>query len=84
MLTIARHFRSLSSEGSIACHTYLDRGYLLYGHLRGLVTLARIAEPVTTCPNDLGLSRLGFEHQPSACVANALIDCASCKVAQRG
>ena len=83
MLPIARHFRSLRSEGSIACHTYLDRGYPLYGHLRELVTLTRIAEPVTTCPNDLGLSRLGFEHQPSACVANTLTDCASCKMAQR-
>ena len=83
MLTIARHFRSLSSEGSIACHIYLDRRYPLYGYLRGLVTLTRIADPVTTCPNDLGLSRLGFEHQPSACVANALTDCGSAATGRR-
>ena len=48
ILTYARHSWPLSSEGSLACHTYCDTGhpfimvnYLFY----------------------LGLSRLGFEHR---------------------
>ena len=29
ILTYARHLRPLSSEGSLACHTYCDRGIRL-------------------------------------------------------
>ena len=35
---------------------------------------------VTTCLNDLGLSRLEFEHQPFACVANALTHCVTAAI----
>ena len=67
-LTYAWHLWPLSSEGSLDCRTYCDLGHLciINGHLRGLVTLTLIAgcfsRTVTSCLNDLGLSRLGFEH----------------------
>ena len=38
------HARPLSSEGSLACHTYCDTGIRFSGQLRGPVTLAPIAE----------------------------------------
>ena len=71
-LTYARHSWPLSSEGSSACKTYCDTGQTDYnGHLRLLVTLTPIAkwvaeEPSLTVFNDLGLSRLRFEHLPFA------------------
>ena len=38
ILTYARHFRPLSYEGSLACHTYCDTGSSVYnGYLRGPV-----------------------------------------------
>ena len=43
IFTYARHFRPLSSEGSLACHTYCDTGHF-NGHLRGHMTLPTIAE----------------------------------------
>ena len=39
ILTYARHSWPLSSEGSLACHTYWDTWSLYNGHLRGPVTL---------------------------------------------
>ena len=45
ILTYARHLLPLSSEGSVACHTYCDVGHLFYtGHLRGPMTLIPNAE----------------------------------------
>ena len=49
ILTYARPSWPLSSEGSLACHTYYDTGhpFVIYGHLRGPVTLSPIAERLT-------------------------------------
>ena len=67
ILTYARCLWSLSSEGSLVCHTYYDTGHPLikvisedpwHSHL--LPSVGREAD--TTCFCDLGLSRLGFEH----------------------
>ena len=61
------HMWSLSIEGSLACHTYCDTGhpFIMFisedpWHLH--LHLAFGSAAVTTCFNDLGLSRLGFEH----------------------
>ena len=60
---------SLNSRGSLVCYTsvVLWHGTSVYtGHLRGPVThtycCAFGSGAVTTCFNDLGLSRLEFEH----------------------
>ena len=45
ILTFARHSWLLSSEGSLACHTYCDAS-VYNGHLRGPVTLTPFAEPL--------------------------------------
>ena len=55
----------------------VTRASVLNGHLRGPVTLTPIAERLAvelSLPafEDFGLSRLGFEYQPSACWANTL------------
>ena len=42
--TNARHSWPLSSEGSLACHTYCDAGHMTNGHLRGPVILTPVAE----------------------------------------
>ena len=64
ILTYARHSWPLSSEGSLACHTYCDTGHSfimvipedpLHSHLMPSVWQ-------WSCFNDLGLSRLGFGH----------------------
>ena len=45
IVTYAWHLWSLSSKGSLACHTYCDTGHpFMMGHLRGPVTLTPIAE----------------------------------------
>ena len=44
ILTCARHSWPLSSEGSLACHTYCGTGHPYNGHLRGPVTLIPVAE----------------------------------------
>ena len=43
ILTYARYSWSLSSEGSLTCHTYCDTD-LPFGHLGGPVTLTLVAE----------------------------------------
>ena len=67
ILTYARYLRPLSSKGSLACHTNCDTGHsyimvisedLWQSHLLPSVG----SEAVTACYNELGLSRLGFEH----------------------
>ena len=61
ILTYARHSWTLSSEGSLACHTYCDIGAFVYDdHLRGPVILTPVAERLNL--NDVGLSRLEFEN----------------------
>ena len=69
----------LSSEGSLACHTYCDTGHPIYNvHLRGPVTLAPIAERLGVqlsllCNNKLVLCRdWDSNTEPSDCGANAL------------
>ena len=47
----------LSSEGSLACHTYSPITCNTHTYCK-----AFDKGPVTTCFYDLGLSRLGFEH----------------------
>ena len=68
ILTYARHSWLLSIEGSLACHNYCDTGHPFimviskdpwHSHLLPSVC----SWAVTTCFYDLGLSRLGFEHQ---------------------
>ena len=44
ILTYARHLWPLSSEGSLACHSYYDTGHVYNGHLQEPVTLTPIAE----------------------------------------
>ena len=68
ILTYARHLWPLSSETSLACQTgqpfiiviFEDRDTQTY-------CLAFGSRAVTTCFNDLGLSRLVFEH-PTFCL----------------
>ena len=73
ILTFSRHSLPLSSEGSLACHTYCDMG-LLY-----IISSPRIRDThnccrafgsgaVTTCFYD----QPGIEPRSPACEANAL------------
>ena len=67
ILTNARHLWSLSSDCSLACHTYCDTRHpfimfifkdLWHSHPCRTLDIGAVA----TCFYDLGLSRLGFEH----------------------
>ena len=76
-LTYARHSWPLSSEGSLACHTYCDTGHLFIMVISEDPWHSNLMRSVWqwSCHylfNDLSLSRLGFEHQlePSAYGAN--------------
>ena len=87
ILTYARHSRALSSEGSLACHTYCDTtGHLYYNvHLRGSVTntccRAFSNGTVTTRFFRFGSVAVGIPTpQPSACRANALTHCVTAAV----
>ena len=67
ILTYTRRLRPLSSEGSLACHTCCDTGHPFLRsspRTRDIHTCCRAfgSGTVTTCVNDLGLSRPGFEH----------------------
>ena len=58
---------AFSSEGSLACHTCCDTGHPFLRsspRTRDIHTCCRAfgSGTVTTCVNDLGLSRPGFEH----------------------
>ena len=62
ILTYARHSRPLSSEGSLACHTYCDTGHPFIWSSprpRDTNTYCRAfnSGAVNTCFYDLGLSR---------------------------
>ena len=84
ILTCARHSWPLSSEGSLACHTYiLWHGASIYNsHLQGPVTLAPIVERLAV---ELSLpvfttwvcSTCDSNNLPSACGANVLTHCAT-------
>ena len=68
MLTYTRHSCLLSSEGSLACHTSCDTMHpvlMVISEDCDTHTYCRAIcdGTVTTCFNDLGLSRLGFQHQ---------------------
>ena len=65
IMTYARHSWTLSSEGSLACHTYCDRGHpfiTVISKDRDTQTYCRAfsSGTVTTCFYDLGISWLGF------------------------
>ena len=78
ILTYARHSWPLSSERSLACHTYCDREHLFIMVIS--VTLTPIAErlavelplPVFTTKVSRGLDS---NTQPSVWWANALTNC---------
>ena len=68
-LTYVRHLLPLGSEGSLARHNFCDTGHLLImvrssPRTRETHTYCRAccSGAVTTCFNDIGLLRLGFEH----------------------
>ena len=67
ILTYVAHSWPLSSEGSLACHTYCDTGH------KFIMVISRTCDTqtdcqafssgaVTTCFYNLGLSQLGFKH----------------------
>ena len=63
ILTYARQSWPLSSEGSLACHTYCDTGHpFIMVNLRGLVTLTPTADLLSGKLALSVLSRLGFKH----------------------
>ena len=65
-LMLGTHEWPLSSEGSSACHTYCDIGHpfimVISDDPWHTDCRAFSSGAVTTCFNDLGLSRLGFDH----------------------
>ena len=67
-----------------ACNTFCDTGHPLIMVITEdpWHTYCRVSGSgtVTTYLNDLGLSRLEFEHQPFACVANALTHCVTAAI----
>ena len=64
ILTFTRHSWPLSSDVSLVCHTYCDSGHLSK-KTRGTRTCCRVlgSWAVTTCYNNLDLSRLEIEPQ---------------------
>ena len=68
ILTYTRHLWPLWSESSLACQTYCDTHPFKWSCAKTSDThaywLALSKGAITTCAcfNDLGLSRLGFEH----------------------
>ena len=75
--TYAWHSWPLSSEGSLTCHTYCDTGHLFKWSCprtrdTNSCSQAFSSGAVTTCFNDLCLSRPGIEPWSSACEANDL------------
>ena len=77
ILTYARHSRPLSSEGSLTCHTFCDTGHPFEWscpRTRDTNSCCRAFSngAVTTCFNDLCLSRPGIEPRSSECEANDL------------
>ena len=66
-LIYARHSWPLTSEGSLACHTFCDTAHPFIMVIsedtdNHTYCWAFGSGAVTTCFCDLGLSRLGFEH----------------------
>ena len=66
ILTYARHLWSLSSEGSLACHTYRKTG-----HLRGPLTLIPTADRLAVLMTQVCYGWDSYT-QPSACGANPI------------
>ena len=67
ILTYPRHSWPLSSEGSLACHTYCDMGHpfiivISENQWHSHLCRAFSSGTVTFCFYDLGLLWLGFEH----------------------
>ena len=68
ILTYAQHFWPLSSEGSLACHTYYDTGHPFIMVISEDPWHSHLMSSVWqwSCYylfKDFDLSRLGFEHQ---------------------
>ena len=81
ILTYTRHWWPLSSEGYLACQTYSDTGIRSSPRTSDASSHqfpSACSEVVTTCSNDLRLSRPGIEPRSPACEANAL------QLSQRG
>ena len=81
ILTYTRHWWPLSSEGYLACQTYSDTGIRSSPRTSDASSHlfpSTCSEVVTTCSNDLRLSRPGIEPRSPACEANAL------QLSQRG
>ena len=63
ILTYARHLWPLSSEGSLACHTYYDTGHPFIMVISEDPWHSHLGSgAVKTCYYDFGLTRLGFKH----------------------
>ena len=60
---------ALRSVGSLEYHTYCNTGIHLQGNLgaRGTVSFTPLGGSVTSCFNELGMPRPGFEH-PTYCM----------------
>ena len=79
-LTYARHSWPLSSEGSLACHTYCDTGHpLIMVISEEHCTCCREfgSGAVTTCFYNYTCRGLDTNTQPSTCEENTLTDCAT-------
>ena len=75
ILTYARHSWSLSSEGSLTCHTYCDTVQtfiMVMSDDTHTCCLAFGNGAVTACYNDLGLSQQEIEPRFPTCEAKAL------------
>ena len=75
IFTYARHSWSLSSEGSLTCNTYCGQPFIWSSlWVRDTHTCCRAfsSKAVTTCFNDLGMSRPGIEPRSSASKTNVL------------
>ena len=69
-----RHSWPSSSEGSLTCHTYCDTGQPFIGVISEDPCCRAVGSgAVTTCFDDLGLSRQGIELRYPACEASTLL-----------
>ena len=86
IMTYSQHLWPLSSEDSLACHTFCVLWASVHnGHLRGPVTLTPIAESLAvelSLPVFFNCYYCGSDSytQPSTCEAIALTDCITAAV----
>ena len=77
ILTYARHLWPLSSEGSLACGSYIDMDHPFIMLISENLTLTHIAGPLAVELSLPVLTAWDSNIQHSACGANALTDCAT-------